>query len=838
MDEIAAMQASRLELTYLRTSGIVLASEENYPSQISGLSGGKQNGSIASVSESSLGSLDINQAPVQSTDEKTQVAMTWPNHLPQCMHNFQGHVFQQMPPYQGYLFPGMQVPPPYFQGNMLWPPKVDDSSLGHDWEPDGNKKHKSSSRNKKSSHEKGLETSNPVDSTEPSDSSSDTESDDNLQNGEKQSSVEQVRRKKSSTKVVIRNINYTTSKRDGEKGSMSDETSDEDEFIDGEALKQQVEEAVGSLERRHKSTSRHNKKSNRSIIDCSNDEDNKNLPIILGDKKEMNNSFDTDPHPLKVQEYSTSKSSEEQLSLAFNQESKKISKQRAISNDSFVATKRQTGNEDKFDLGNFEARESLNPVTKKRDGTYEELLFSQRTNEPGNHPQATAPNHSTESLIIRSQKEGDWFINNQQDKPTNRDENMNLRTFDGDDASSIADDCFLFKESKKDVLLDDSFTIQARPLNATSKITHDKAETNGTHEPEDLYMVLGRDSAAENATPSWTPEMDYEMTFYLLKPMEDTLLPSNDKGTNGKPSGNVRGKVSGKESRSKFSTGSLGKGKSNLMSRTILRAEEENRKRMEELMIQRQKRIAERSAIGNSSATSKRMPVKKTSSLKKEESKAQPPSQETEKKVFRSSTIDRLATARTTPKVEYAQSIVIPAQPKKAPLKANGLSQKTAGADKKSSPITVKTDGPQKKGRKEAMSEDPKEVPATSNINEFKDVKELHSIAPVDKNEGNVISQRDTFDDKGSNGSLSHINSSAQLDHIKGNDVGLSIAAPILSENIKTSDTISTPPPAEINAEPVHSRKKLNSDESSPKATKGFRKLLLFGRKSRTSTTN
>ncbi|KAF2314303.1 hypothetical protein GH714_025204 [Hevea brasiliensis] len=262
MDEIAAMQASRLELPYLRTSGIVLASEENYPSQISGLSGGKQNCSIASVSESSLGSLDINQesvlptsAPVQSTDEKTQVAMTWPNHLPQCMHNFQGPVFQQMP-LSRHLFPSMQVPPPYFQGNMQWPPKVDDSSLGHDWEPDGNKKHKSSSRNKKSSHEKGLETSNPVDSTEPSDSSSDTESDDNLQNGEKQSSVEQ---------------------RDGEKGSMSDETSDEDELIDGEALKQQVEEAVGSLERRHKSTSRHNKKSNRSIIDCSNDEDNKKV---------------------------------------------------------------------------------------------------------------------------------------------------------------------------------------------------------------------------------------------------------------------------------------------------------------------------------------------------------------------------------------------------------------------------------------------------------------------------------------------------------------------------------------------------------------------------------
>ncbi|KAF2314304.1 hypothetical protein GH714_025219 [Hevea brasiliensis] len=286
---------------------------------------------------------------------------------------------------------------------------------------------------------------------------------------------------------------------------------------------------------------------------------------------------------------------------------------------------------------------------RKGNGTYEELLFSQRTNEPGNHPQATASDHSTESLIIRSQKEGDWFISNQQDKPTNRDENMNLRTFDGDDASSIADDHFLFEESKKDAA---NIVEATQNENATSEIAHDKAETNGTHEPEDLYMVLGRDSAAENATSSWTPEMDYENDLLSAEANGrhsgvETIaagdkLPSNDKGTNGKPGGNARGKA-------------------------------------------------------------------------------------------------------------------------------------------------VKADAPQKKGRKEAMSEDPKEVPATSNINEFKDVKELHSIAPVDKNEGNVISKRDTFDDKGSNGSLSHINSSAQLDHIKGNDVGLSMAAPILSENIKTS---------------------------------------------------
>lgn len=64
MDEIAAMQASRLELPYVGTSGIILAGEENYPTQIGGLSGGKQNGSVdASVSDS--GSLDLNQGTVE-----------------------------------------------------------------------------------------------------------------------------------------------------------------------------------------------------------------------------------------------------------------------------------------------------------------------------------------------------------------------------------------------------------------------------------------------------------------------------------------------------------------------------------------------------------------------------------------------------------------------------------------------------------------------------------------------------------------------------------------------------------------------------------------------------
>ena len=64
MDEIAAMQASQLELPYLGTSGIVLSGED-YPGQIGGLSGGKQNNSMdASDSTTSPGSLEQNPGMV------------------------------------------------------------------------------------------------------------------------------------------------------------------------------------------------------------------------------------------------------------------------------------------------------------------------------------------------------------------------------------------------------------------------------------------------------------------------------------------------------------------------------------------------------------------------------------------------------------------------------------------------------------------------------------------------------------------------------------------------------------------------------------------------------
>lgn len=98
-------------------------------------------------------------------------------------------------------------------------------------------------------------------------------------------------------------------------------------------------------------------------------------------------------------------------------------------------------------------------------------------------------------------------------------------------------------------------------------------------------------------------------------------------------------------------------------------------------MVQRQKRIAERSA-------SKKTEIKTKTSLtsaKKEKPKIYPSSEETKelhKPVLRKSTIERLAVARVSQKVSPSQAK--PGPTKKPSLKANGVPlQKTAGTEKK-----------------------------------------------------------------------------------------------------------------------------------------------------------
>ncbi|KAK8527381.1 hypothetical protein V6N12_054595 [Hibiscus sabdariffa] len=942
MAELAAMQASRPDLSYLGTSGIVLAGEENDPSQNLTINFPtlKQAGS---VDASEAGSGDINpDGSLASMDGKSQVQMQWPPHFPQYMQGFPGSGFQQMPPYQGYMYPGMPGASPFYPGHMHWPPNVEDSSGAHGWEPDDRRSYKSSSRSKKkSSKAKGNE------STESSDSSSENES-------EKEVHKKKHGKKSSSRKVVIRNINYISSKRNGDNGSDSEENSDEDEFVDGDSLKHQVEEAVGSLGKQHKSTSRHNKKhdGSKQRNTLSYEEDEPGTKISEGEKRSdpwgafQNlllqdrdlDSSEIDKQPARSQEeYFASKGAEGET------------KQKTISSDPFLALQIGRGHEDETRGGNFGTNELGNLVVKRRESTNEELLMLQG-NDSGISSRANISDYAAESTLPKIRGEGEWFINKQMDKSTNQDEMMDLKMFDGENGSSLAG------ESKKDVFVDDSFMIQGPSVGeyqSDSRIgigmvpeievsQHEQIDSDNvqkaasvSYEPDDLYMMIGRDSAEGNVMTSWTPEIDYEMNALSAegtgRHADTETTCADDKG----PDAKTPGKLPNKEVRSRVSNGPLAKSKPDLASKsrkpaagsktTIRRTksdkEEENRKKMEELRIQRQKRIAERSAGGGPNPFTSRRSLTEnktsTASTKKSQSSAQE-TKKAPKPVLRSSTIERLATARNTSKVVPAESKS--SQPKKSASKENSSStaQKTAQAkDKKSSTKKVKasvtksdtnkvhpngSNAPEKKDSKEVTVALPMEPAApeatqpTDIIDDFKDIQELQTT-PIEKTEGKATSKQNPSEDQTSNENMVAEDKPMQTDHVKGGNV-VTEDKPLQTDNVKGDEEvikaskvvsedniapeglgkdipettvhpvplvpvksvrfstvniegiaatnekiqtravseieISTPPPNDgMDKETMNTRKKWNNDESSPKAAKGFRKLLLFGRKSK-----
>ncbi|RDX85360.1 COP1-interacting protein 7, partial [Mucuna pruriens] len=951
MDEIAAMQVSQPELPYLRTSGIILAGEDDTSSKLNGIVD-------ASISEStpSHASLDIGQdyglptsGQTPSTDGRAQIPMSWPNHLPQYIHNFQGHAFQQMPPYQGYLYPGMQVPSSYYPGNMQWPPNVEDSHIVHDRDKDY---HKSSYKKKKKKHSQVLEQSEEDSSTASSDSSYESNSDDHSRQGKKHSSTEHLHKKKhgkkSSRKVVIRNINYITSNGDGEKGSVTEGSlSNEEEFINGDSLKQQVEEAVGSLERRHKSSSRHHKKHHSAkhsgMLNGSTDADSNGIKgnnnwdafqdLLLRDD---DSTLDTEKQPVKFQEeYIVNQSFEDGRSNEFNHEPD-ISKTRVVSNDSFVVAQREFRSEGQNRVDNFKEGIDAPSFMKKNNGTNEEMLFSWRNDESGGYSMSTMSGNGPEASLAKCQKEEDWFIINQSDKQGDKHQNRDFSMFNGISVSSSATDSFHVEKNKKDIMTDDSFMIQARLsedqfnsqsaadlslvsdivgasefMNSTQEGSHNKTETSNSHEPDDLFMVLDRDSAAEQSPAPWSMEMDYqnnissnEANRKLSEVETDKNHPSNQESNDAKTPGVQNGKVSSKEAKSKALNGSLGKSKSDVTSRSKVTPgsrtrvvkgktdkEDENRKKKEELMIQRQKRIAERSASKKTG-----LPTRTSLTSKKENPKIHPSNEETkklQKPVLRNSTIQRLATARVSQQ-KVSPSQAKPGPTKKPSLKANGVPlQKTTGTEKKKQgPKEVKSSS-----KKEDVKKTNEKVLAGTN-NQAKNEMEVSVVLPmnsstlqsVEPNNSNLgLKDFEELSKTSSEKQAAYLISKKEHelhanpslpnhDHIlEGNqsrgevlnklsslagdnkpqhipDVIANPAAALPSKPptvsavnskvnqeiyesnaifpIVTEKQIDAPPPSnQVMPEPVHSRKKWNSDEDSSKPAKGFRKLLFFGRK-------
>ncbi|KAM7278604.1 hypothetical protein ACFE04_005738 [Oxalis oulophora] len=882
IDEIAAMQAfPRQELTYLGSSGIILAGEEN------GLTinvGGRQKGLVDADSTPSQGSSDINQDGSMATS--TQAPMTWPNLVPSHMQNF--------PPYQGYMYPSMPPGHPYYPGNMQWPSNMEDSGPNHTWETGDRRSRK---QKKKSSRRK---TSQEVESTEPSGSSTGSESE-LEEEVEKSRKKKKGKKKKSSRKIVIRNINYVTSNKNGEKSSGSEETKIDNETAD----------------------------KGESRIENENWDAFQNL--LLQEKEFPEPSFQLEPISAQVREEDFTFTS----SMAM--ESGKTTKQREISSDSFLANK-ELVDENGIRFESFKADENFRPVIQMRgnNGMSDEFLVSQRFDKSKNYTDVTMSGVVSKPSVIR--RDDSWIVNNQASSSSNGNKSVDLQMF-----SEKGD------KNKRDQLVDDSFMVQpwqmdehsGSRLSMVSEIPYENGTSeiqekpNGAFEPDDFFMMLDRNSTIEHAQASWTPEMDNNFSAQASIRISDaeTSTGVDQKSADGKKTKSPAGKVSNKDPKSKVMMPRNGKplpGSRLSANKSKLDKDEETKKRLEELRIRREKRNSEKSAFGGSI---KRTP---TNLVKRESSKVTSASQEAkkvQKPVLRTSTIDRLASARKVPKTSPSGS----GQPRKSASKVNGtvnvtLQKNGRVLNKKPSPNKVKPinteDGPVKpldtengldvlskavpcdtdaqgkselhsiclmekktedkailcdtdaQGKSELHSisstekkTEDKAIPRDTNVQEK---CELPSISSIEKAEDEVIDEKINADEKKCNETPldmdSHVPSEGDpakqhhgelITSFDSEDIPETAETyiPLAASGIETSKSamkkvdgnggkdrkvtflprineieISTSPPNSATYEEPNSnsRKKWNNDNvNSAKAAKGLRKLLLFGRKSK-----
>lgn len=300
---------------------------------------------------------------------------------------------------------------------------------------------------------------------------------------------------------------------------------------------------------------------------------------------------------------------------------------------------------------------------------------------------------------------------------------------------------------------------------------------------------------------------------------------------------------------------------------------------MEELLIQRQKRIAEKSSGGSvsSSLTSKKTPTAtKTVKTSIKNEKTPETAQSKAKPVLRSSTIERLAAARTAPKEPQQKPVI------KRTLKPLG-NKTEKSQDKKLSKIgkpaaksldlscdpSLEIKETVEDSQSHLSEKQVDERPAaTSSADGFKDIKELHSLPSEETaRENNGPNENITQEISNSNhqkvqdqtkiedqeivkkASVCEDKQQTTRNHYLENVGEIKVSPPKPAspkKSVTFSETnmeekyyfsprvseidIATPPATEAD----HSRKKWNSEETSPKATaKVFRKLLMFGRKNR-----
>ncbi|XP_039052934.1 COP1-interacting protein 7-like [Hibiscus syriacus] len=222
--------------------------------------------------------------------------------------------------------------------------------------------------------------------------------------------------------------------------------------------------------------------------------------------------------------------------------------------------------------------------------------------------------------------------------------------FNGSHILSVESDPLYSQKSRKDVVVDDSFMVAARHTgddrndsqwktdismvadltspgkpDGTKDVSQDKHKILDA-EPIDLCMVLERNPGYESSRDSWTVDYQIDLSFTETNKSEasrcddDEKASANHKNTIAKRNEVQRTKKPAKEARSRVLNGPTGRNKAenvskskkpSLISRLVtqkskLEKEEEMRRKMEEQLIERQKRIAEKTAA---SAVSKKSPL-------------------------------------------------------------------------------------------------------------------------------------------------------------------------------------------------------------------------------------
>lgn len=512
--------------------------------------------------------------PTLPTEGKPQMPFPWPNNLQHYMNNFQGPVFPQVSPYpQGYLFPGMQVPSSYYP---KWPPNVDSDAQSHKSFSKSKKKHSHKKFSKTLQEEEEEEQEEEEESsTEESDSS---RSNRGMQNGKKHG-------KRSSRKVVIRNINYIASERDGKERSGSSEGSSTDE----EDFKHQVEKAVESLHNRRKSSSSSHHQKKREIkhervkgemsFDAAGD-DSGNRHANNSEGGIKGNPWDAfqsllmrDEEPARSQEESFILAKSEQGSLSARGLKSGIMKPQAVSDDSFIIRGDDIGPVVSTGPEEFASSQNHHPIMKKRESNLEDSLIMNRVEDSGT---SFSPSDfaAVASSTVKVQREGDWFIGDQANEFANCGRSFDYKPVLDDSAFGEGVSQVDVKRKERDNLpVDDSFIIEGRRMSdgldsdsrllADISIVTDIVETKNTHneshdgkmEPEDLYMMLHRNTDVEPAGATWTPEMIYENNVSLDEvSRRQSHVEHVDGNENKSPS---KGATSSKEAKSKPVTGSL-----------------------------------------------------------------------------------------------------------------------------------------------------------------------------------------------------------------------------------------------------------------------------------------